>query len=172
MGALYLTNALLPHGITTHLLPSDASTEDLDAAIAKYDPIAVGCSVMTAPEIIDFVHHSVHVQVNYNSAFKRIPVIWGGMHPTIVWQQTIAEPYIDIVVSGEAEITLPRILLDLIDRNELPLERPVRVETPPQSGLVPSAVGGTSICRGTCSPSHIRCTPRSSSTSRTSSTTC
>jgi anaerobic magnesium-protoporphyrin IX monomethyl ester cyclase len=135
MGALYLTNALLPHGITTHLLPSDASTEDLDAAIEKYDPIAVGCSVMTAPEIIDFVHHSVHVQVKYNSAFKRIPVIWGGMHPTIVWQQTIAEPYIDVVVSGEAEITLPRILLGLIDRNELPLARPVRVETPPNLDL-------------------------------------
>jgi anaerobic magnesium-protoporphyrin IX monomethyl ester cyclase len=131
MGALYLTNALLPHGITTHVLPSDASTEDLDALIEKHDPVAVGCSVMTAPEILDFVRHSVHVQVTYNASIKRIPVIWGGMHPTIVWQQTIKEPYIDVVVSGEAEITLPQILNALIERNELPTERPVRVVTPP-----------------------------------------
>jgi len=132
MGALYLTNALLPHGITTHVIPSDATTDELDALISRYDPVAVGCSVMTAPEIVDFMRHSVHVQVTYNAGVKRIPVIWGGMHPTIVWQQTIKEPYIDVVVSGEAEITLPRILNRIIDRNELPLERPVRVETPPQ----------------------------------------
>src|SRR5215510_11737443 len=132
MGALYLTNALLPYGIVTHVLPSDASTEDLDALIGRFDPIAVGCSVMTAPEIVDFVRHSVHVQMTYNSAIKRIPVIWGGMHPTIVWQQTIKEPFIDIVVSGEAEITLPRSLNDIVNHKRLPVERPVRVETPPQ----------------------------------------
>ena len=132
MGALYLTHALLPHGILTHVLPSDASTEDLDALISRFDPIAVGCSVMTAPEIVDFIRHSVHVQVTYNSAIKRIPVIWGGMHPTIVWQQTIKEPYIDVVVSGEAEVTLPRILNQLVAHNVLPSERPVRVETPPR----------------------------------------
>jgi radical SAM superfamily enzyme YgiQ (UPF0313 family) len=132
MGALYLTNALLPHGIVTHVLPSDASTDELDALIEQFDPVAVGCSVMTAPEIVDFVHHSVHVQVTYNSGIKRIPVIWGGMHPTIVWQQTIKEPYIDVVVSGEAEITLPKILNEFIEHKRLPVERPVRVETPPR----------------------------------------
>jgi radical SAM superfamily enzyme YgiQ (UPF0313 family) len=132
MGALYLSNALLPYGITTHLLPSSATTDELDALIEKYDPIAVGCSVMTGPEIVDFVQHSIHVQVKYNSAFKRLPVIWGGMHPTIVWQQTIREPYIDVVVSGEAEITLPRILMTLIEKNTLPTERPVKVVTPPR----------------------------------------
>jgi len=131
MGALYLTNALVPHGITTHVIPSDASSAELDRLIRRLDPIAVGCSVMTAPEIIDFIHHSIHVQMTYNRDRTRIPVIWGGMHPTIVWQQTIREPYIDVVVSGEAEITLPRILNRLLERNELPSQRPVRVETPP-----------------------------------------
>jgi radical SAM superfamily enzyme YgiQ (UPF0313 family) len=132
MGALYLSNALMRYGISTHLLPSDATTEELDALIERYDPLAVGCSVMTSPEIVDFVQHSIHVQVTYNSAIKRIPVIWGGMHPTIVWQQTIKEPYIDVVVSGEAEVTLPRLLLDLAEKNVLPAQRPVLVQTPPR----------------------------------------
>jgi len=130
MGALYLTHALLPCGITTHVIGSSASTEELDCLIAKVDPIAVGCSVMTAPEIVDFVRHSIHVQRTYNKNRTAIPVIWGGMHSTIVWQQTIKEPYIDVVVSGEAEVTLPRILMDLIDRNELPSRKLVFVETP------------------------------------------
>jgi radical SAM superfamily enzyme YgiQ (UPF0313 family) len=131
MGALYLTNALSPHGISTHLLPSDATTDDLDQMIAKYDPIAVGCSVMTAPEIVDFVRHSTHVQTTYNRVVRRLPVIWGGMHPTIVWQQTVQEPYIDVVVAGEAEITLPRLLGDIVRRNALPPQKLVQVETPP-----------------------------------------
>ena len=75
---------------------------------------------MTAPEIVDFVRHSIHVQRTYNKNRTAIPVIWGGMHSTIVWQQTIKEPYVDVVVSGEAEVTLPRILMELIERNELP----------------------------------------------------
>lgn len=132
MGALYLTNALLPYNITTHLLPSSASTDELDALIARYDPIAVGCSVMTGPEIVEFIQHSIHVQVTYNSVVKRLPVIWGGMHPTIVWQQTVREPYIDLVVSGEAEVTLPRILTALIEKNTLPPDKLVRVVTPPR----------------------------------------
>lgn len=130
MGALYLTNALSLHGISTHVIGSEATTDELDALIEKYDPVAVGCSVMTAPELVDFVRHSLHVQEKYNRTAKNIPVIWGGMHPTIVWEQTIQEPYIDIVVSGEAEVTLPRLLHDLIERNQLPERKLVQVDTP------------------------------------------
>jgi anaerobic magnesium-protoporphyrin IX monomethyl ester cyclase len=132
MGALYLTNALLPHGIVTHIMPSDASTDVLDALISKYDPIAVGCSVMTAPEIVDFVKHSMHVQETYNISRKHIPVIWGGMHPTIVWHQTVQEDYIDVVVSGEAEITLPLLLMQIATTGKLPDNKLVRVQTPPR----------------------------------------
>jgi radical SAM superfamily enzyme YgiQ (UPF0313 family) len=37
---------------------------------------------------------------------KEIPVIWGGTHPTILPEQTLENPNIDIVVEGEGEITL------------------------------------------------------------------
>ena len=130
MGALYLTHVLAAHGITTHLLASSRPTDELDDLIERYDPIAVGCSVMTAPEILDFVRHSVHVQRTYNESRTRIPVIWGGMHPTIVWQQTVQESFIDLIVSGEAEVTLPRVLSGIIRTNTLPDEKLVRVETP------------------------------------------
>lgn len=130
MGALYLTHALGKHGITTHILGSEASTSELDALIAKHDPVAVGCSVMTAPEIVDFVRLSTHVKDTYNRDGTALPVIWGGMHSTIVWEQTVREPYVDLVVSGEAELTLPRILMGLIEKNELPREKLVAVETP------------------------------------------
>ena len=132
MGALYLANALMPFGIVTHIIGSGVSTDELDALISKIDPIAVGCSVMTAPEIVDFVRHSVHVQKTYNKEKITLPVIWGGMHSTIVSQQTTQEPYIDVVVAGEAEYTLPEILTTFIERNELPRQKLVMVRTPPR----------------------------------------
>jgi radical SAM superfamily enzyme YgiQ (UPF0313 family) len=87
---------------------------------------------MTSPEIVDFARHSVHIQKTYNQKTRSIPVIWGGMHPTIVWKQTVKEPYIDIVVSGEAELTLPHVLMGLINKNELPARKLVLVRTPAQ----------------------------------------
>lgn len=130
MGALYLTNALLLFGIVTHIIGSSASTEELDGLIARHDPIAVGCSVMTGPEIVDFVRHSLHIQRTYNLPLTTIPVIWGGMHPTIVEEQTRKEWYIDFVVSGEAEITLPAMLSEVINTNTWPDQKLVAVRTP------------------------------------------
>jgi anaerobic magnesium-protoporphyrin IX monomethyl ester cyclase len=129
MGPLYLSSALLGFGIETYMIGSNATTEELDELIGRVDPIAVGCSVMTAPEIAQFIAHSLHVQEKYNGHRKRLPVIWGGMHSTIVWQQTVEESYIDYVVSGEAEVTLPEILLGIID-GRYPEEKLIRVATP------------------------------------------
>ncbi len=131
MGALYLASALLRVGIITHVIGSSASARELDELIKSVDPIAVGCSVMTAPEILDFVRHSVHIQNTYNNRGRtRIPVIWGGMHSTIVWEQTMKEQYIDVVVMGEAEITLPCLLLELLRTGRLPSRKLVSAETP------------------------------------------
>ena len=130
MGALYLSNALSREGIETHVIGSNATTDELDELIERYDPVAIGCSVMTAPEIADFIRHSVHVQETYNRNAVRLPVIWGGMHPTIVWEQTVREPFIDFVVSGEAEVTLPGILKTLIEENRLPERKLALVDTP------------------------------------------
>lgn len=130
MGALYLSNALLPFGIVTHIIGSSATTQELDALIAQYDPIAVGCSVMTGPEIVDFVKHSLHIQRTYNHSKTIIPVIWGGMHSTIVQEQTLEEWYIDFVVSGEAEIILPTMLSQVIRTNIWPDQKLIFVHTP------------------------------------------
>ncbi len=67
----------------------------------KKEPVLAGISVMTgrpigyALEISEFIkEHS------------SIPVVWGGVHPTILPEQTLANNNIDIIVRGEGEITL------------------------------------------------------------------
>lgn len=39
-----------------------------------------------------------------------VPIVWGGIHPTLVPGQTIQEPYLDVVVKGEAEVTFNRLI--------------------------------------------------------------
>lgn len=67
----------------------------------KKKPVLAGISVMTgrpigyALEISEFIkEHS------------SIPVVWGGVHPTILPEQTLANNNIDIVVRGDGEISL------------------------------------------------------------------
>jgi len=129
MGSLYLASALAKYGIKTHTIGSGISTDELEELIERVDPIAVGCSVMTAPQIVDFIRHSMHVQEKYNKRARNIPVVWGGMHPTIVTAQTLKEPYIDFVVSGEAEITLPKLLNGFVS-GDFPEGKLVTVRTP------------------------------------------
>ncbi|TSA43995.1 hypothetical protein D4R49_01095 [bacterium] len=143
MGSLYLSDALSLVGIKTHIIGSEKTTEELDELIKRVDPMAVGCSVMTAPEIAQFIAHSMHVQKTYNKERKlTLPVIWGGMHSTIVSKQTAEELYIDYVVSGEAEATLPKLLLGIMaevypEKKLIQAVTPARLDThkPDWSGV-------------------------------------
>lgn len=101
MAPLYLATILDRNGYDVTII--DAQTEDprnkLKSLINKID--YVGFSVTTsqmkqAIELSDFV----------KDANPEIPVVWGGIHPTLFPEQTIHDPSIDYVVRGEGEVTL------------------------------------------------------------------
>ena len=56
---------------------------------------------MTGPPIAHALTFSRFIKEAVN-----IPVVWGGIHPTLLAQQTLAHPDIDIVVIGEGDETL------------------------------------------------------------------
>ena len=66
---------------------------------------------------ISSIHGS---QIRYGLEFARrvrtldssIPLVWGGVHPTLLPEQTVASEFVDIVVRGEGEKTL----LELADK--------------------------------------------------------
>ena len=74
-------------------------------------PVLAAISVMTGSPIINALEISKIIKKNYNK-----PVIWGGIHPTILPEQTLANPYIDIVVRGEGEETLLNLTNALINK--------------------------------------------------------
>ncbi|MFA4890432.1 MAG: radical SAM protein [Candidatus Paceibacterota bacterium] len=69
--------------------------------IIKINPDYIGISVMTG------------IQTKHSAEFSKkikekspIPVLWGGIHPSLLPEQCIKEDYIDYVVIGEGEMTI------------------------------------------------------------------
>ncbi|MFA5181811.1 MAG: radical SAM protein [Syntrophales bacterium] len=73
----------------------------LTSALDK-GPICVGISVMTGSPIYYSLLASKLVKRHSNG---KIPVVWGGPHPSILPEQTLANENIDIVCVGEGDET-------------------------------------------------------------------
>ncbi len=105
LSLLHLASFLIMGGYSVKIL--DMRLESLsDFEIGK--PLFVG---------ISSIHGS---QIRYGLEFARrvraldssIPLVWGGVHPTLLPEQTVASEFVDIVVRGEGEQTL----LELADK--------------------------------------------------------
>lgn len=70
------------------------------------DAVCLGVSVLTGHQIKEalLVSHEVKRRL------PMLPVVWGGYHPTLLPEQTIADPSVDIVVKGQGEITFKMLV--------------------------------------------------------------
>jgi len=66
----------------------------------KQKPICVGITSMTGPEIKNGLEAAKLTKLN-----SKTPVVWGGIHATLLPEQTVKNRYIDYVVKGEGEET-------------------------------------------------------------------
>lgn len=69
------------------------------------DVLAVGLSVMT-PQIPEALEVSAAVR----KFSKSLPVVWGGIHPTLFPDDTIVHPDIDYLAIGEGEVSFPKLI--------------------------------------------------------------
>jgi len=69
-------------------------------------PDFVGISTMTGPQIKFALEIAKFVRNNKSG----IPIVWGGIHPTIMTEQTLKEEMADFVVMGEAEYIMPNFI--------------------------------------------------------------
>jgi len=111
MGPLCLAAPLRRRGYEVRIL--DQRVEPDWRAILRQElekrPVCVGVSSMTGPQI----RHALEIS-RMAKAHGAAPVVWGGIHPTILPAQTLANESIDIVVQGEGEESFPE-LVDAID---------------------------------------------------------
>ncbi|QNI37655.1 B12-binding domain-containing radical SAM protein [Edaphobacter albus] len=70
------------------------------------DALCLGISVLTGP----MIRGAIEVAKLAKSLHPNLPVVFGGWHPTLLPDQTLAEPYIDVVVRGQGEITFCKVV--------------------------------------------------------------
>ena len=67
------------------------------------DMLCLGLSVMTGEQI----KHAIDISKAFHG---QLPIVWGGMHPTILPQQTLESGFIDYIVIGEGEEAFMNLL--------------------------------------------------------------
>jgi len=82
--------------------------------LLEQEPICVGFSIMTGPQI----QHALDLAAQVKS--KNIPTVFGGVHATILPEQTQMDPNVDYVVSGEGEDSFRKIIESLSGNRNIP----------------------------------------------------
>src|SRR3989338_4730712 len=81
----------------------------------KLNPIVVGTTGMTGPQL----KYSLELSRLVKDFNKDIPVMWGGMHPTMQPHQTLGDTLIDIITIGEGELTFAELVHTLERKGNL-----------------------------------------------------
>jgi radical SAM superfamily enzyme YgiQ (UPF0313 family) len=103
LAALYIGTVLQENGFSAQVIDQrvDADWEEKLRAALDERPLWVGVSAMTGRQI----HWGLAASQIVRDADPSIPIVWGGVHPTILPEQTLAHPLVDVVAVGEGEIT-------------------------------------------------------------------
>ena len=100
---LDLAGALEKAGFSVILHHSEAdpgNIRELISKIKEHKPLFVGVSVIT-PHVLSSRAVSLAIKASCD-----VPLIWGGVHPTIVPDQTAKLPFVDAICIGEGEVTI------------------------------------------------------------------
>jgi radical SAM superfamily enzyme YgiQ (UPF0313 family) len=104
LAVLYLGTVLDKEGYQVRIVDQRLTRkfeEALNRAVDE-NTLMVGISSMTGTQIRGgLLAARIVRQIN-----TRIPLVWGGVHPTLCPESTLGDPHCDIVVKGEGEATI------------------------------------------------------------------
>jgi len=102
LSVLYLAWALRERQFEVEIL--DMRLRDY-REIRAADYLLVGISSVTGSAVREGVALARHIR----SLNPQVPVVWGGVHASMLPEQTLASPWADVVVRGEGERTLQEL---------------------------------------------------------------
>ena len=103
MGYLCIAAQLLQEGFHVTILDQRVESnfnEKFETAIRR-NPVFIGLTLITGRQI----WHALEIAQNIREKCQEIPIVLGGVHPTLLPEQTLQNPLPDIVVRGEGEQT-------------------------------------------------------------------
>lgn len=103
---LSLAGPLMAAGYSVKIIDQRVSENWRKALLSalKEKPLLVGFSAMTGIQIKNALEATRFVKEN-----SGVPVVWGGVHPTLLPEQTLENPFIDFVVLGEGEVVMVKL---------------------------------------------------------------
>ena len=117
LSILCLGSYLKKEGFDVKLI-DQRMTNDLKGDIRKYitnETVCVGISSMTGPQIGEGLEIAKFVR----ELNEKLPIVWGGVHPSLMPHQTLENENVDIVVIGEGEDSLKNLIYALINKESL-----------------------------------------------------
>ena len=118
LSIMYLASTLEKAGFPVILLDQRLmSDKEIDAKIMSAPEILFfGISSMTGSQIMNGLSFAQSVRSKHGA---EIPIVWGGVHPSIYPRQTINHPLVDIIVCSEGDETIVELAQTLSDRKSL-----------------------------------------------------
>lgn len=100
LGLVYIATPLVQKGYTVTIIDQGISADWEQKLKSSLGPetICAGVSVMTGSSIAAGLEFSAFLKKN-----SKVPVVWGGIHPSLLPEQTLQNPFVDAVVIGEGE---------------------------------------------------------------------
>ncbi len=145
LALLHIASPLEQSGYRVRLL--DMRIEDYRQCVMG-DPVFVGITCMSGQQI----RYGIEFARRVRREKPHVPIVWGGVHPTLLPDQTAASDFVDVVVRGEGELIVSELAdalmngkpldqvkgltfkvggeirssrdADLIDLNDIPIELP------------------------------------------------
>jgi len=105
-GLAYVGSALLHNDVNVSVWDRNAEPSDIKTTLKRQQPDVLGLSVLTGRAILD----AINISEKAKEIYPDVPIVWGGYHSTLLPEQTLREPYIDYVVSGDGEYTMMELV--------------------------------------------------------------
>ena len=106
LSLLYVGGALKKAGYKVHVFNLfENETEDAVDKIMAVNPLFVGFSVLTGRQTSTSAKLSSVIRAKNPS----IPIVWGGVHPSLLPEECLKEKFIDVVCIREGEEIAPEI---------------------------------------------------------------
>ena len=118
LSCLYLASVLEQAGYRVQILDeriTETFKQDVADSIQQERPVLVGISSITGVQIRGGLEAARVVR----ETDPGLPLVWGGVHPTLCPDSTLKDDFCDVVVKGEGEITLVKLADCLREENDL-----------------------------------------------------
>lgn len=112
LALLYIAASLKQEGFNVRIL--DMRLEDY-RRFPVGNPVFVGITCMSGLQIKYALEFARYVRMQNAS----IPLVWGGVHPTLLPEQTASHDYVDVVVRGEGELIVKDVANRLVQNERL-----------------------------------------------------